>query len=146
MPTVERSVVIQVSPEQVWEAYVGLDGWLQWNGHMKEVKLLEGGELDVGKRARVTLKTRMSSEWEVTELTPGKSFTWVSRLAPGLRLAFAHEVEAADGGTRAVLRIDSSGPVAVLAAPVLGLFYSRNLAHALDSLKALLEEAGGAEA
>lgn len=139
MPTVERSATIQVPPEKVWEEYIGLDGWLRWNEHMREVKLLDGGPLDVGKRARITLKTRMSSEWEVTELTPGKSFTWVSQIAPGLRLAFAHEVEAADAGTRAVLRIDSSGPVAALAAPVLGMLYSRNLMHALDRLKALLE-------
>lgn len=141
MPVVERSVTIQVPPEKVWEAYVGLDGWLRWNEHMREVKLLDGGPLDVGKRARITLKTRMSSEWEVTELTPGKSFTWVSRVVPGLRLVFAHEVEAADGYSRAILRIESSGPVAALAAPVLGLVYSRSLVHALDRLKALLEGA-----
>ncbi len=144
MPTVERSVVIRVPPERVWDAYVGLEGWLRWNEHMREVKLLDGGPLDVGKRARITLKTGLSSQWEVTELTPGKSFTWVSRIVPGLRLAFAHEVEAADGGSRAVLRIDSSGPVAALAAPVLGLVYSRNLVRALDHLKALLEGEGKA--
>ena len=139
MPTVEKSVVIQVPVEKVWEAYVGLDGWLQWNHHMREVKLLEGAPLDVGKRARITLKTGISSEWEVTELTPGKSFTWASQVVPGLRLDFAHGVLPADGGARAVLRIQSSGPVAALAAPVLGLVYSRNLVHALDNLKRLLE-------
>ena len=139
MPTVERSVNIQAAPEKVWEAYVGLDGWLKWNPHMREVKLVDGGLLDVGKRARITLKTGLRSEWEVTELTPGSSFTWVSRMFPGLRLSFAHEVAPVDGGARAVLRIESSGPVATLAAPVLGLVYSRNLVHSLNNLKRLLE-------
>src|SRR3990170_2151297 len=142
MPTVERSVTIRVPPDKVWDAYVGMEGWLEWNRHMREAKFLGEGPLAVGKRARITLKTGMSSEWEVTELTPGKSFTWVSRVVPGLRLAFAHEVSPADGGARAVLRIDSSGPVASLAAPVLGLVYSRNLVHALERLKALLEAEG----
>ena len=141
MPTVERSITIQAPPEKVWEHYVGVDPWTQWNRHLREVRPLEKGPLAVGKRARVTLKMGMSSEWEVTELASGRSFTWVSKVAPGLRLAFAHEVATAGAGTRAVLRIDSSRPTAVLAAPVLSLVYSRNLAHALSSLKRLVEGA-----
>ena len=50
-------------------------------------------------------------------------------------------MEAGDGGSQAVLRIDAAGPTAFFAGPVLSLFYSRNLVHSLRLLKERLEEA-----
>jgi hypothetical protein len=139
MVTVERSAIIRTPPDRVWAAYVDLSGWLAWNPHMRELGLLTEGSLAVGSRARLVLKTGLRSSWEVTELNPGRSFAWVANLVPGLRLAFDHIVEPAEGGSRAILRIDASGPVAVVAGPVLRLIYARNLDHSLAALKRLLE-------
>ena len=139
MPTVERSAIIKLPPERVWAAYLDLAGWLAWNPHMRELRPLTEGPLAVGSRARLVLKTGLRSTWQVTELIPGRSFAWAASLVPGLRLVFDHVVEAAEGGSRAVLRIEASGPVAVVAGPVLRFVYARNLNHSLAALKRLLE-------
>lgn len=139
MPAVERSAIIKAPPEQVWAAYLDLAGWLAWNPHMRQLRLLTEGPLAVGSRARLVLKTGLRSTWQVTELNPGRSFAWAASLVPGLRLVFDHVVEPAEGGSRAILRIDASGPVAVVAGPVLRLVYARNLDHSLAALKRLLE-------
>ena len=139
MPAVERSAIIKTPPERVWAAYLDLTGWLAWNPHMRELRLLTEGPLAVGSRARLVLKTGLRSTWEVTELNLGHSFAWTASLAPGLRLVFDHVVEPLDGGSRAVLGIEASGPVAVVAGPVLRFVYARNLDHSLAALKRLLE-------
>ncbi len=140
MPRVQRDITIDVPPEKVWEALVDLPSWLGWNPHMREIASLTEGPLAVGSRARIVLRTGLSSRWEVTELSAGRSFTWASRVL-GVPTTFGHEVEGADGGSRAVLWIDVSGPLAVLAFPVLQFVYSHNLARALSELKKVLEEA-----
>ena len=90
-------------------------------------------------RARIVLKTGLSSTWEVTEFSPGRSFTWDASLL-GSRLSFAHAVEAVNGGSRVVLRIEATGLTALVAAPILRLFYARNLDRSLQRLKDSLEE------
>lgn len=138
MSRVQRDITIDVPPERVWEALVDLPSWLGWNPHMREIRSLSEGPLAVGSRARIVLRLGLSTEWEVTELSAGRSFTWVSRVL-GVPTAFGHEVEGADGGSRAVLWIDVSGPLGAPAFPVLQLIYSRNLTHALSELKTVLE-------
>ncbi len=140
MPAVERSIVINAPTERVWEAFVNLGGWPVWNHHMREVRLLTQVPLAMGSRARIVLKTRLSSTWEVTEFSPGRSFTWDATLF-GSRLSFAHVVEPVKDGSRVVLRIEASGLTALVASLVLRFSYSRFLNHSLRRLKESLEGA-----
>jgi hypothetical protein len=106
---------------------------------MREVRPLSEGPLALGSKTRIALKrSPFASVWEVTEVNPGRSFAWNSSLLPGVRLAFDHIAEAADGGTRATLRIDIEGPLAFMAG-LAGSIYGRNLDHSLNALKGMLE-------
>ena len=139
MPSVQRSLTIDAPPAQVYEAFVDLSRWLEWNPHLREVRPLSEGPLTPGSRARVALKLNpLPSVWEVTEMNPGRSFAWASSLLPGVRLIFDHVAESADGGTRATLRIDIEGPLAFVAG-LAGAVYGRNLDHSLAALKDLVE-------
>jgi uncharacterized membrane protein len=139
MPSIQRSLTIDVPADKVYDAFVDLSRWLEWNPHFRTVKPLSEGPLAVGSKARVALKlSPLASVWEVTELNPSRSFTWTSSSLPGLRLAFDHIAESADGGARATLRIDIEGPLSFLAG-VTGAFYGRNLNHSLAALKRMLE-------
>ncbi len=139
MPSVQRSLTIDAPPAQVYEAFVDLSRWLEWNPHLREVRPLTEGPLTPGSRARVALKLNpLPSVWEVTEMNPGHSFAWASSLLPGIRLVFDHVAESADGGTRATLRIDIEGPLAFLAG-LASTIYGRNLDHSLAALKDILE-------
>ena len=46
--------------------------------------------------------------WEVTELDPGRSFTWVTS-APGMRAAGHHRVDPIPSGSRATLSVTFEG-------------------------------------
>lgn len=139
MARVQRETTINVPPEKVWEAFMDLPSWLEWNPHMREITSLSEGPLAVGSRARIVLRTGLSSQWEVTELSTGRSFTWVSQVL-GARTTFGHEVAPADGGSRAVLWIEASGLLGAPAFLVLRFVYSRNLSRALSELKEFLEK------
>ena len=139
MPSLERSLTIDAPPANVYEAFVDLGRWLEWNPHLRAVTPLSEGPLTPGFRARVTLKLNpLPSTWEVTEVNPGRSFAWKSSLLPGVRLGFDHIAESAEGGTRATLRIDIEGPLAFVAG-LAGSIYGRNLDHSLNALKGMLE-------
>lgn len=140
MLAVERSIVINVPAEHVWEAFVNLGDWPVWNHHMREVRLLTDVPLSMDSRARIVLKTRLSSTWEVTEFSPGRSFTWDASLF-GSRLSFAHVVEPVNGGSRVVLRIEAAGLTALAASLVLRFSYGHFLNRSLQRLKESLEGA-----
>ncbi len=116
MPSVERSLTIDAPPATVYEAFVDLSRWLEWNPQLREVTPLSEGPLAVGSKARIAGQMMIGARvWEVTELNPGRSFAWKSSFFPGLRLAFDHIAEGADGGTRATIRIDIECPLAFVA-------------------------------
>ncbi len=140
MPSVERSLNINAPPERVYEAFVDLSRWLEWNPHMREMRPLSEGPLAPGFRARAAAKLNpFASTWEVTEVNPGRSFAWASSFLPGLRLVFDHIAEGADAGTRATIRIDSEGPLAFLTGLAGGLYGRNFLDRSLGALKAMLE-------
>ena len=139
MPSVERSLTIDVPPATVYEAFVDLSRWLEWNPQLREVTPLSEGPLAVGSKTRIAGQMMIGARvWEVTELNPGRSFAWKSSF-PGLRLVFDHIAEGADGGTRATIRIDIEGPLAFLTG-LAGTVYGRNfLDRSLGALKAMLD-------
>ena len=140
MPAVERSIVIDVPTERVWEAFVNLGDWPVWNHHMREVRLLTDVPLSMGSRARIVLKTGLSSTWEVTEFSPGRSFTWDASLFAS-RLSFAHVVQPMNDGSRVVLRIEAAGLTGLAASLALRFSYGRFLNLSLQRLKDSLEAA-----
>jgi hypothetical protein len=81
--------------------------------------------------------------YAVTELEPGRSFTWVAT-GPGVRTTARHELEdLGAGGTRVTLAVEQAGPVGA----VMGRFYrrltDRYLAAEAEGIRARSEERGG---
>ena len=77
--------------------------------------------------------------WRVTELVPGRSFTWVS-VAPGLRVIGRHAVELTVNGTRAVLTLELKGMVSGLWGRLTRGITERYIAFEAAGLKARSEE------
>ncbi len=106
----ERSVEVEADPAQVWAAYAEVERWPEWTASVTSVDWLGGGSLEVGSRARIRQPRLPVAVWTVTEVVPGRSFTWTST-APGLRTTGVHLVERAGVGARATARIDQEGPL-----------------------------------
>jgi len=139
MLSVAHTTHINAPPERVWDAAVDVETWPRWASYMKSLKRQDSGSFGVGSRVRVTPRGLAGSVWEVTEFTPGRSYTWSTQLAPGFRLTGGHLVEPDGGGTSATFSLEASGALAALATPVLGIIFRRNTRLATQGLKAYCE-------
>ncbi len=84
------------------------------DGFGHEPVALDGPAIAVGNRFEIKQPRMPKLVWEVTDVTPGSSWTWAQRSPGGLTLA-SHDVSAiSDGRTRVRQWIDQRGPVGAL--------------------------------
>lgn len=111
--TVSRDV--DADPGRIWAVIADVERMPAWTSTMTRVRLLDG-PLRVGARARVEQPWLPPATWEVTELEPGRSYTWAAP-APGLRSVAWHTVDpVAPGRSRVTLGFRHTGPLAAVAA------------------------------
>ena len=141
MHRMEQSVTVEIAapPERVWEVLIDVERWPEWTETVTSVKRLDEGALRTGARATINQPKIPETEYVVTELDPGRSFTWVAK-GPGVTTTARHDVEASSGGgSRVVLSVVQSG----LLGSVMGRFYrgltDRYLANEAAGLKARCE-------
>ena len=85
-----------------------IDRWNEWTPGVTSVTRLGGAPFAVGTRVLIRQPKLPPAFWTITEIVPGKSFTWVS-VAPGLRAVGVHAVESTPSGSRATLSLDLQG-------------------------------------
>ena len=121
----EACINVAAPAQDVFDVYADVERWPVWTSSVTSVERLDEGPLRVGSRARVKQPRLPTAVWEVTELVPGCSFTWVAR-GPGIRTTGIHEVAPTEP-------TDKPGTVTVTAAleqagllgPLLGLLTKR---------------------
>jgi uncharacterized membrane protein len=138
---VEQSTSIDVEApvDHVWEVLRDVERWPEWASTVTSVRRLDDGALAVGSRARIEQPRIPPTEYVVTELEPGRSFTWVAT-GPGVRTTARHVLEEFDSGrTRVTLAVEQGG----LVGRVMGRFYrgltDRYLATEAEGIKARSE-------
>lgn len=135
-----RSVYIDAAPEEVWAVLADVERWPEWAGSMRNLEREDEGEFGLGSRARLEITGVPSSIWQVTEFTPGRSFTWESK-ARGVASLADHRIDPDGGGTKLTLRTESSGLMATIFAPLIRRVARRNLQAEADGLKQRCESA-----
>ena len=75
----------------VWEVFGDVERWPEWTASVTRLVALDGPGLAVGKRFEIKQPRMPKLVWEVTEVDPGVSWTWVQRSPGGCDLA-RHEV------------------------------------------------------
>jgi hypothetical protein len=112
---------VEASVEQVCEMLCEVERWLEWASTVTSVRRLDDGPLAVGSRVRVEQPRIPPTEYVVTELEPGRTFTWVAT-DRGVRTTARHLLEEmGNGRTRVTLAVGQSGPVSL----VMGRSYRR---------------------
>jgi uncharacterized membrane protein len=116
---VEHEVITAVAApaERVWAILSDVERWPTWTESVTSVVL--DGPLAVGARAKIRQPKLPAVTWTVTEVVPGRSFTWLSA-APGSRVTGWHEVTpTGEGSCEVRLALEQAGPLGGL----VGLVY-----------------------
>ncbi|MGA9747429.1 MAG: SRPBCC family protein [Nocardioides sp.] len=109
----EQSVEVEIDarPQRVWEVLTDVERWPEWAETVTSVTRLDEGPLTVNSRARIEQPKLPPTQYVVTELSPGASFTWMAT-SPGVRTIARHEVEPLPRGrTRLRLGVEQAGPL-----------------------------------
>ncbi|MGV0791429.1 SRPBCC family protein [Mycolicibacterium sp. XJ1819] len=124
----------------VWDVFSDVERWPDWTASVTRLVALDGPGLAVGKRFEITQPRMPTLVWEVTDVSPGVSWTWVQR-SPGGLTAARHEVIAcAAGRTRVQQQIDQRGPVGLAVGVLMRRMTKRYLDLEAAGLKARSEQ------
>lgn len=116
---VEVTKAVPARTATVWEILVDVERWPQWTASMHRVALER--PLAVGTTVLIDQPRLPRVRWTVTEVDPGRSFTWRSTL-PGSHTDATHRVtDAGDGTSVVTLTVEQGGPVGA----VVGRLYRR---------------------
>lgn len=129
---------IAAPPDRVWEVMSDVERWHEWTPSITKITRRDRGPLVVGSRAVIRQPKFPPAHWTVTEIDPGKSFTWVSA-APGMRVIARHWVEPAPGGSRATLSMSLEGLLGGVFGTMTKAITERYLAFEAAGLKARSE-------
>lgn len=136
---VENIIQIEASPSLVWAVTEDIERWPEWTPTVTEVVRKDSGPFGLGSVARIKQPLQPTAEWVVTEFEPGRKFSWQTRRI-GLEMVGGHELRDEGPGTRNVLSLEASGPLAMLLWPVLRMPVRRALSLENRGLKAHCEE------
>jgi uncharacterized membrane protein len=124
----------------VWDVFSDVERWPEWTASVTRLVGLDGPGLAVGKRFEIKQPRMPKLVWEVTDVTPGASWTWVQRSAGGLTVARHEVIPESDRRTRVRQELDQRGPVGALVGLFMRGMTRRYLALEADGLKARSEQ------
>ncbi len=139
MSDFEVSITIDAPADRTWEVMSDVDRWSEWTPSVSSARRLGNGPFAAGTRVLVKQPRFPPAVWTITEVEPGRSFTWVSR-APGLRAVARHRVEPVADGSRATLSLDYHGVVGRALARLTSDITRRYIALEASGLKARSED------
>jgi uncharacterized protein YndB with AHSA1/START domain len=142
----DSSIEIDAPPSTVWDVFVDVERWPEWTASVDRLVALDGPGIEVGKRFEIDQPRMPTLVWQVTEVEPGRSWTWVQRSPGGTTLA-SHVIEAVgDDRTLVRQRIDQRGPVGVTVGLLMRRLTRRYLELEAQGLKARSAERHRADA
>ena len=109
---VETTIEIDAPPETVWAVMTDVARWPEWTTSVERAERLDDGPLGVGSRARLKQPKFPPVVWEVTELEPGRSFSWTAKNV-GVTSVGEHRIAPhPNHGVTVTLSLRQEGPLA----------------------------------
>jgi hypothetical protein len=125
----EATIDVAARAERVFGVYTDVEHWPDWTRSVTSVERLDPGPLRVGSRARIRQPRLPVAVWEVTNLVPGRSFTWIAR-GPGIVTTGSHVVKPVGAGDR--VTVTASLEQGGVLGPLVGLLTKRLTNRYLD--------------
>lgn len=136
---VTNSIHIHASPDVVWAVTVDIERWPEWTPTVTSARVVGDRALGADSVARLKQPMQPLSEWRVTEFRAGERFAWETQRI-GLHMIASHAMTPDGAGTRNVLSVDATGPVALVLWPVLRWAMRRALRAENRGLKKRCEQ------
>lgn len=141
----EDSVEIDAPPQLVWEVFTDVERWPEWTASVTSLVGLDGSGLAAGRRFAIKQPGMSKLVWKVTEIAPGRSWTWVQS-SPGARVTARHDVIAQPGGRTLVRQqLDQGGALGALVGRLMAKKTKRFLQLEAQGLKARAEQLSRAD-
>jgi hypothetical protein len=136
----ESGVEIDAPATLVWDVFTDVERWPEWTPSVSRLVALDGPGIAVGKRFEIKQPRMPKLVWQVTEVSPGASWTWVQRSPGGVTLARHEVVPESSGRTRVRQQIDQRGPIGALVGLLMRRMTRRYLDFEAAGLKARSEQ------
>lgn len=132
--------IIEANPGRVWALVSDVERWGEMLPTMQRVtRIGPQGPTGVGSRFEVRQPGVPKAVYEITAWEPGAGFTWAAA-SPGVRTTATHSVTPYDGGSRLVLGIEWSGPLARVVRLLLASKVARMVVQEADTFARLAEQ------
>jgi uncharacterized protein YndB with AHSA1/START domain len=131
---VVNSIHIDAPVETVWAITQDVERWPEWTPTVTSVRLTGDRVLRPGAVARIKQPGQPESDWVVTEFVSRSRFAWATERS-GLRMVGTHHLSEERQGTRNILSVDATGPIATLLWPILVFVIRKALADENAGLK-----------
>lgn len=137
----EAVIEVAAPAERVFDVYTDVEHWPDWTRSATRVERLDEGPFRVGSRARIRQPRLPVAVWEVTDLVPGRSFTWVAR-GPGVVTTGRHEITPAaePGRVTVTATLEQGGALGPLLGRLTRGLTNRYLDMEVRGLKARCEQ------
>jgi uncharacterized membrane protein len=132
------TTAVNAPPEKVWRLFIDLERWPEMTKSMREVRRVDKGPLRVGSEAIVKQPRLPRARWRVTELDPGRSFTWETT-AGGVTTAGDHMVDGDGQGSIITLTLSQRGPLTRLVDVFVGRRARRYLSMEMEGFRRTAE-------
>jgi uncharacterized membrane protein len=133
-------VAIDAPADVVWEVFSDVERWPEWTASVTRIVAVDGPGLAVGKRFAIKQPRMPKLVWEVTEVVPGSSWTWVQRSPGGLTVARHDVIAESDNRTQVRQQLDQRGPLGALVGFLMRGMTRRYLDLEAAGLKAASEQ------
>jgi uncharacterized protein YndB with AHSA1/START domain len=141
----EDSIKIAAPPELVWDVFTDVERWPEWTASVTSLVGQDGPALAAGRRFAIKQPGMQKLVWQVTEIDPGSSWTWVQR-SPGVLVSARHYVIAQPGGGTLVRQqLDQRGVLGALVGRLMVKKTKRFLELEAQGLKARSEQLSRAD-
>jgi uncharacterized protein YndB with AHSA1/START domain len=135
------SAEIGAPAADVWRVFTDVERWPEWTATVRSIEIVRGSGVEPGARVRIRQPWLPAMTWEVSEVDPGVSWSWVAR-SPGVVTVARHTVTpTGPGTTRVEQAIEQRGPFAGIAGLLTGRLTRRYLAIEGAGLKQRCEAA-----
>jgi carbon monoxide dehydrogenase subunit G len=139
MLRVSHKIRISAPAERVWAVTTDIERWPEWLPTVTAARRLSDVPFGLGSRFELKQPFQRRAIWQVTNVTPRRSFTWQSSPRRMLRMMARHELMDDGANTLSRLSLACSGPLAVWLRPILGPLFQAALARENAALKSRCE-------